>query len=138
MADIGDFTKAINAQNVLLEVGNDNEVATLFNIRHSSESIIDRVNTRAGPIDTPTFTLDEIIADCTISEDLYDHFLAQRVLSDRGALPSEAFKIIGQAAAVSGADDTELTGNYILRRFEDIAQEQGRYTVTLTMRVTPA
>lgn len=134
---LGDFTKVINAQNVLLEVGNEGEVITLFNIRHSSESIIDRVNTRGGPIDTPTFTLDEIIADCTISKLLYDHFIGQRTLSDRGALPSETFKITGEAISAA-ADDVIIQGSYILRRLEDIAQEQGRYTVTLTMRVTPA
>jgi len=139
---LGDFTKVVNAQNVLLEVGTQGEVITLFNIRHSSESIIDRVNTRGGPIDTPTFTLDEIIADCTISKDLYDHFIGQRTLTDRGALPSESFTITGESILDTtgpvGGNDVIITGNYILRRLEDIAQEQGRYTVTLTMRVTPA
>jgi hypothetical protein len=133
---LGDFTKVINAQNVLLSVGAQGEVVTLYNLRHMSESIIDRRNTRGGSIDTPTFTLDEIIADATISKALYQHFEGQRVLSSRGALPSESFTITGEAIS-TGADDVVITGNYILRRMEDIGQEQGRYEVTLTMRVTP-
>lgn len=133
---LGDFTKVINAQNVLLAVGAQGEVITLYNIRHSSESIIDRRNTRGGSIDTPSFTLDEIIADCTISKALYQHFETLRVLTSRGALPSESFTITGEAIS-TGADDVVITGSYILRRMEDIGQEQGRYEITLTMRVTP-
>lgn len=136
---LGDLSKAINAQNVLLEVGSEGEVITLYNIRHSSESILDRRNTRGGSIDTPAFTLDEIIADCTISKLLFDHFTSLRVLTGRGALPSESFTITGESIDATNVpnDDVVVTGDYILRRLEDIGQEQGRYEVTLTMRVTP-
>jgi hypothetical protein len=134
---LGDLSKAVNAQNVLLSVNSPlEEVVTLYNIRHSSESILDRRNTRAGAIDTPSFTLDEITADCTISKDLYDHFSALRVLTSRGALPVDDFRITGEAISVVG-DDVIVTGSYVLRRLEDVGQEQGRYDVTLTMRVTP-
>ncbi len=133
---LGDFTKVINAQNVLLEVGAQGEVITLYNLRHSSESIIDRRNTRGGSIDTPAFTLDEIVADCTISKDLYDFFIGLRSLGTRGALTSTSFTITGVAKSAD-VDNVVITGDFILRRLEDIGQEQGRYEVTLTMRVIP-
>ena len=59
---LGDFTKVVNAQNVTLEKGASGEVITLYNIRLSDESIIDRRNTRDGSIDTPAFSIIEIIA----------------------------------------------------------------------------
>ena len=131
---LGDFSKVVNAQNVTFEKGASGEVITLYNIRLSDESIIDRRNPRAGPIDTPTFSLIEIVADAVLSEDVYLAFRAMRQLTVRGALPTDTFKII--ATAISTAtDDFEETGTFILRRMEDIAQEQGRYEVTLTIRI---
>lgn len=131
---LGDFSKVVNAQNVTFEKGASGELVTLHNIRLSDESIIDRRNARGGPIDTPTFSLIEIVAEATLSEDAYLAFRAMRQLTTRGALPSDSFKIIATAIS-SAADDWEETGNFILRRMEDIAQEQGRYDVTLTIRI---
>jgi len=131
---LGDFTKVVNAQNVTLEKGASGEVITLYNIRLSDESIIDRRNTRDGSIDTPAFSIIEIIADAVLSEDVYDAYRAMRQLTTRGALPTDTFKIVATAISGSGDDWTE-TGTFILRRMEDIAQEAGRYEVTLTLRI---
>ena len=131
---LGDFSKVVNAQNVTLEKGASGEVITLYNIRLSDESIIDRRNTRDGSIDTPAFSIIEVIADAVLSEDLYLAYRAMRQLTSRGALPSDTFKIIATAIS-SASDDWEETGTFILRRMEDIAQEQGRYEVTLTLRI---
>lgn len=131
---LGDFNKVVNAQNVTFEKGAEGELVTLYNIRLSDESIIDRRNARGGPIDTPTFSLIEIIAEATLSEDAYLSFRAMRQLTTRGALPTDTFKIIATAKSAAIDDWTE-TGTFILRRMEDIAQEQGRYEVTLTIRI---
>lgn len=131
---LGNFSKVVNAQNVTLEKGASGEVITLYNIRLSDESIIDRRNTRDGSIDTPAFSIIEIIADAVLSEDLYLAYRAMRQLTSRGALPTDTFKIIATAIS-SAADDFEETGTFILRRMEDIAQEAGRYEVTLTLRI---
>ena len=131
---LGDFSKVVNAQNVTFEKGASGELVTLYNIRLIDESTIDRRNTRQQPIDTPTHSLIEIIADATLSEDAYLAFRAMRQLSSRGALPTDTFKIIATAISTA-ADDWEETGTFILRRMEDIAQEQGRYEVNLTIRI---
>ena len=131
---LGDFTKVVNAQNVTLEVGVSGEILTLYNVRYTDESVIDRRNPRAGPIDTPSFSLLEITGDCVLSEDLYLHMRALRQITTRGALPSEAVKLVATNIGVI-ADDWTETGTYILRRMETIAQEAGRYEVNLTMRV---
>ena len=131
---LGNFSKVVNAQNVTLEKGASGEVVTLYNIRLSDESIIDRRNTRDGSIDTPAFSIIEIVADAVLSEDLYLAYRAMRQLTTRGALPTDTFKIIATAIS-SAADDWEEEGTFILRRMEDIAQEAGRYEVTLTLRI---
>ncbi len=131
---LGDFTKVVNAQNVTLEVGVSGEVITLYNIRVLDESVIDRRNPRAGPIDTPSFSLIEVTGDAVLSEDLYLHMRALRQLSTRGALPTEAVKVVATNIGVI-ADDWTETGTYLLRRMETNAQERGRYEVNLTMRI---
>lgn len=131
---LGDFTKVVNAQNVTLEVGSSGEIITLYNVRVLDESTIDRRNPRAGPIDTPTFSLIEITGDAVLSEDLYLHMRALRQLTSRGALPTEQVQVIATNIGVV-ADDWTETGTYILRRMESIAQEFGRYEVNMTMRI---
>lgn len=130
---LGDYTKLVNAQNVTFKKGTD-EAVTLYNIRLSDESVIDRRNARGGPIDTPTFSIVEVIADCVLSEDLYTAFRAMRVLTSRGALPTATYAIVATAISAS-ADDWTETGTFILRKMEDIALEKGRYEVTLTLRL---
>lgn len=131
---LGDYTKVVNAQNVTFETGSDGEVLTLYNCRLSDESVIDRRNPRNGPIDTPTFQLIELIADAVIDKDLYTKFRNMRILTSRGALPTDTFNLVATNIGAP-ADDFTDSGTFILRRMEDIAQEQGRYEVTLTMRI---
>lgn len=131
---LGDYTKVVNAQNVTFTVGSEGEVITLFDARLNDESVIDRRNPRAGPIDTPSFSLIEFVGKCVISKDLYTHFRGRRQLSTRGALPIEAITIIAQNIGIAADDFTEA-GAYILRRMDSIAQERGRYEVELTIRM---
>ncbi len=131
---LGDYGKVVNAQNVTLTLAASGEVITLYNCRLTDESIIDRRNPRDGPIDTPSFSLIEIAAECVLSEDLYLHWRAMRQLTTRGALPTEAFTLVATNIGV-GADDWTESGTYILRRMEDIAQEAGRYEVSVIMRI---
>jgi hypothetical protein len=131
---LGVYADIVNAQNVTFTKGAEGEVITLYDIRLIDESIIDRRNARAGPIDTPTFSLIEIVAKASISKDLYTSFRLMRQLTTRGALPTDTFGIVATSPSGAAADFTD-SGTFILRRMEDIAQEQGRYEVELTMRI---
>lgn len=135
---LGDFTKVVNAQNVTLQVGSEGEVITLYDARLNDESVIDRRNTRAGFLDTPSFSLIEFVGKAVISKDLYTHFRGQRQLTDRGALPTESITIIAENIGLSADDFTESATSYILRRMDSIAQERGRYEVELTIRMQVA
>lgn len=135
---LGVFANVINAQNVILEVGTQGEVLTLFNIVTTDDSTLDRRNTRGGPIDTPTFNLREITADATISNDLYEHFESLRSLTGTGGLSSESFTITGENLSGDNSDDVSITGTYVLRRLETRGAERGRYDITLTMRLIEA
>lgn len=132
---LGDYGKVVNAQNVTFTVAALGEVITLFDARLNDESIIDRRNPRNGPIDTPSFSLIEFIGKCVISKDLYTHFRAQRQLTTRGALPTEAISIIAENIGIAADDFTDSASSYILRRMDSIAQERGRYEVELTIRM---
>lgn len=131
---LGDYSAVVNAQNVTFIKGAEGEVITLYDISLVDESVIDRRNPRDGPIDTPTFSLIEIVASAVISEDLYQSFRLMRQLTSRGALPTDDFSIVATAISTA-ADDFTDSGTFILRRMESKAQEQGRYEVTLTMRI---
>lgn len=131
---LGVFANIINAQNVTFQKGSEGELITLYDIRLIDESVIDRRNARGGPIDTPTFSLIEIVAKASLSEDVYLSFRLMRQLTARGALPTDTFNIVATAPSGAAADFTD-SGTFILRRMEDIAQEQGRYEVELTIRI---
>lgn len=131
---LGDITKVVSAKNVRLTVGTTDEVITLTKVRFSDESIVDRKNTRGGPIDTPTYAIEEIVAHATLSKLLNDHFRALRILSARGALPVEAFVLKGEAIT-EAADDFQTSGTYFLRKYESEALETGTYDAILTIRI---
>lgn len=140
----GDYDKIVNAQNVLFQYSTSNnppqntdELITLFNCELIDESVFDRRNPRAGPIDTPTFSLVEIMADAVLDEDIYQDFKDLRKLSTRGALPSNFYQIDAQAADVGGGDDFVDNGTFTVRRMHTKAAEQGRYEVSLIIRVVP-
>jgi hypothetical protein len=131
---LGDASKVVNAQNVTITVGAEGEVITLYDCSLIDESFIDRRNPRSGPIDTPSFSLIEIVGKCVISKALYTYFRTLRQLSTRGALPTDTISVIATNIGVS-ADDFTDSGTYILRRMASIAQERGRYEVELTIRM---
>ena len=140
----GDYTKVVNAQNVLFYYTNSlpinkaeggDELITLFNVELIDESVIDRRNPRAGPIDTPTFSLVEIIADAVLDTEVYNDFKALRKLSIRGGLTRNFYEIDAEAP-ISG-DDFSDTGSFTVRRMHTKAAEQGRYEVSLTLRLVP-
>lgn len=131
---LGDYGKVANAQNVTIAVGSEGEVVTLFDARLNDESIIDRRNPRAGPIDTPSFSMIEFVGKCVIDDDLYAYFRALRQLTTRGALPTDTINIITENIGIADDDFTD-SGTYILRRMDSIAQERGRYEVELTIRM---
>ena len=131
---LGVYADLVNAQNVTFEKGVGGEVITLYDIQLKDESIIDRRNARDGPIDTPTFPLIEIIAKAVISKDLYSSFRGMRQITTRGALPTDSFTINAVSISGAAADFTD-SGTFILRDMTDIAAEQGRYEVQLTMRI---
>ena len=137
MTDLGVFANVMNAQNVTLKVDSSDDVISLFNIRLSDQSVLDRRNARDGAIDTPSFALLEITADAVVDKALYEHFQTQRILTDRGALPSEAFSITAAAISTSSFDST-VSGTYTLRGLDVVAAERGRYECTLTMRINGA
>ena len=132
---LGEYDKAVNAQNVTITVGSEGEVITLYDTRLNDESVIDRRNPRNGPIDTPSFSLIEFIGKCVISKDLYTHFRTMRQATTRGALPTEAISIIAENIGIAADDFTDSATSYILRRMDSIAQERGRYEVELTIRM---
>lgn len=138
----GDYDKIVNAQNVLFQYSDSNnppdptdELITLFNCELIDESVFDRRNPRGGPIDTPTFSLVEIMADAVLDEDVYQDFKNLRKLSTRGALTSNFYQIDAQAALAG--DDFADNGSFTVRRMHTKAAEQGRYEVSLILRVTP-
>ena len=129
----GSIGDAINAQNVKLSV-NSGELIGIYNISLVDESPMERRNTRAGSIDTPSFNMVEVTSECTISSDVYTVLTDLRKLSTKGALTSATFSIAGtpwndSATAVTAA------GSFILRRLELLAQERGNYNVRITMRI---
>ena len=131
---VGDASKLINAQNVKFTFGGSGEVLSLYDISYIDESVLDRRNTRDGAVDTPSFSLIEIIASANIDEDLYIALRALRQLTTRGALPTAAFTIVATAIS-SSTDDFTISGTFTLRRMESKAAESGRYEVTMTMRL---
>ena len=140
----GDFDKLVNAQNVQFwySVSNDppiltDEWITIFNVEIIDESVFDRRNPRGGPVDTPTFSMVEIMCDAILDEDTYSDWKGFRVLTTRGALPQVFYNVEAQAPLASGADDFSDNGTFTVRRMHTKAAEQGRYEVSLIIRVVP-
>jgi len=136
----GDYGKVVNAQNVLFQYSDTtivaaDELITLFNCELIDESVFDRRNPRAGPIDTPTFSLVEIMADAVLDDEIYQDFKDLRKLTTRGVLPVNFYQIDAQAANV--ADDFVDSGTFTVRRMHSKAAEQGRYEVSLILRIVP-
>lgn len=134
---LGDFAKIINAQNVQLEVdGAADEVITLYNLRTVKDFGINRRNTRGGAVDTPTYAIKEIIADATVSQDVYNFFDTQSEITPRGGFDEDTFTITGEAIS-DDADNVVISGTYYVRRLETLGAERGQYDINLTLRIKP-
>ena len=107
----------------------------MFNVELVDESVIDRRNPRGGPLDTPTFNLIEIIADAVLDNDVYSDFKNLRKVQPRGSLTSNFYNI--DAESIDSGQDFSDTGSFIVRRMHTKAAEQGRYEVSLTLRLVP-
>ena len=134
MADIGDLTKVINANNVKLKLGS-NEYITVFvnGIRKSHP--ISHVATRSGAVDffgAPTI---DVPFEALVTEAVYKSFDALATLNSRGALTYSAMTLLGENIGGSAGDDLTITFSACLPEFEGTAPRDGYYAIRGTLRI---
>lgn len=133
MADIGDLSKVINANNVKLKLG-ANEYISIFNTDIAKTHPISHVATRSGAVDyfgAPTI---DVTFEALVTEEVYKSFDALATLSARGALTYSAMTLLGENIGVSG-DDLSITFSACLPVFQASAPRDSYYAIRGTLRI---
>lgn len=135
MTDIGNLNDAINAQAVILENNNVDEIITIHNIIRSKTHPIHRTNTRAGPRDQYSWSVIELTFDCLVTKDMSTLFDDLNSLDSRSKLKSESFLLTGLALNGAANDDVVGPFNATIPDFTRNAGEVGDYTARIKLRI---
>lgn len=132
----GTTTQTINADRVkILRLAVEVTLASNVTVRKSRT--VDRLNTRAGPIDTYRWKLEEIEFTAALTELLKTQIQTDSELDANSALAFNNWKINGISTSGSGADNTDDTLSANVIDFEDLAPENGLALTRVKLRVAP-
>ncbi len=135
MVAIGSTTKIINSSRVKIEAGTGNEVILTTDVKVRLTRIADRINTRAGAIDTFRWKLQEIEFTAALTKDLLAVLDTDSTITAASALPTKAWVITGVNISGVAGDNTVQTLTASLLDHEELAPENGIAQVRVKLRV---
>lgn len=135
MPAIGSTSKIINASRVKIESGSGNEVTLASDVKIRFTRIADRINLRAGAIDTFRWKLQEIEFTAAVTKDLLDDIQTDVNLDGFSALTTKAWVITGVSISGTAGDNTVQTLTAFMLDHEELAPENGIELVRVKLRV---
>ena len=113
----------------------DVEVTLTSDVRVHASRILDRVNTRAGPVDSPRWKLIEVEFTALLTELLQVQLQTDFSISSASALTYNNWKILGLANNGTAADNLDDVYSCTVIDYEDLGPENGTSQVRVKLRV---
>lgn len=130
----GTTSQIINASRVLIErAGTEVTLTSDLTVRISRQ--VDRINTRAGAIDTFRWRLEEIEFTAALTELLLTQVQTDSGISTESAMTYNNWTVTGLSISGQAADNTNDTFSATLLDYEQIAPENGLAQLRIRLRV---
>ncbi len=120
----GSITKIISAQAVKI-FRTTQEIILASDVKYRTTHVRNVTNTRAGPVYTFQWRIQEIEFLASLTEDLLTQLETDNLLDARSALAFNNWRINGLNIGGNSADDTDDTYSASLLDYEQIAPESG-------------
>ena len=111
------------------------EVSLTSDVKVRRTRTVDRVNTRAGAIDTFRWKLEEVEFTAQLTELLLTQLQTDSTIDANSAMPFNNWRINGLSISGSAPDNTDDTVSATLLDFEELAPENGIAQVRIKLRV---
>jgi len=133
---LGDLGETIPSQNVKVFL-NSEELILVSDVKIiGGRHVINTLNTRAAPIDSYQWVLQEIEATVAWTEDLQSKVVTANILDSRSAFPTDDdWTVKGLNTGTNLANDTEFGSDAVLYDYSINAPETGTSTITLKLRL---
>ncbi len=110
-----------------------NEVQLASDVKVRASRTIDRLNTRAGPIDTYRWKVEELEFTAALTEDLLTQIQTDDNIDANMKMTSNTWNIVG--ADLSGSAGTNDAYSAALYDYEELGPENGLTLVRVKLRV---
>ena len=130
----GTSTVIINAARLKISVGGS-EVSLTSDVKVTHRRTVDRLNTRAGAIDTNRWVIEEIEFTAALTELLLTELQTDATLDAFMALTSKSWLINGVSISGIGGDNTSDTYNATLIDYEELGPENGIAQTRIKLRI---
>lgn len=137
----GTALEIFNANQVKFELsasgGALSEIVLMHSFRMSKDVNLDRIVTRAGPVDTPTYDLREFTVSASMTKELYERLEALCEQSTRGGVNEADFKLSAKNVSNQTSDDVSVTFKGYVRHLDADAPSEGKFIVNFNVRAKP-
>ncbi len=130
----GSITKIISAQAVKI-FRTTQEIILASDVKYRTTHVRNVTNTRAGPVYTFQWRIQEIEFLASLTEDLLTQLETDNLLDARSALAFNNWRINGLNIGGSTGDDTDDTYSASLLDYEQIAPESGEAQVRIKLLI---
>jgi len=137
MADLGDLSKAINAQATILEIDGNDEFLLMYDITETGPHPINTITTRIGRADFFSSPIREISFLTLATKDTHDRLKALSTLDSRFKLDAENFVMTGQALS-GAADDIVVQFAATVPVVDRLGPAEGWMFISVTLRIDNA
>jgi hypothetical protein len=114
------------------------EITLTSDVKVRQIRTVDRLETRAGPIDTYRWLLQELEFEAALTDLLLAQLETDNNINSFQNLPSATWNVVGVAINGVGADDTAQAFTARLIDFEELGPENGVTKVRVKLRVAAA
>lgn len=133
----GTVETIINAARLKIFRGSQ-EVELASDVRVSTSRVIDRTNTRAGPVDAPRWGLVELDFEAVLTKGLADRIKTDAAIDTRSKLAYTQWRVEGLSISGSNSDNVEETYNCAVVNYDMHGPQVGSATARVRLRVQAA
>lgn len=130
---VGTTTTVVLASRVKISAATGGEMTLTSDVKVRQTRTVDRIETRAGPIDTFRWRLEEIEFTAQLTEDLLSNLQAIDNIDANGLMTFQNWTVAG--VDVSGAAGTSDVYSAALIDYEELAPENGTAQVRVKLRI---
>jgi len=130
---LGTTATVVLASRVKISPVTGGEITLTSDVKVRQTRTVDRIETRAGPIDTFRWRLEEIEFTAALTEDLLSNLQAIDNISANGLMTFQNWTVAG--VDVSGAAGTSDVYSAALIDYEELAPENGVAQVRVKLRI---